>query len=75
MLKITSYDNAIVNFVCEECGRLGSIDISDRITEDCVFVVNPECQCGDTGKLYFMYCSTEYKAKELLAEFEALKLK
>ena len=75
MLRITEYYDGILTFYCDNCKSDGVYNFSDRITADCTFIVEPSCQCGNTGRLYFMYCSTEYKAKELLAEFEALKLK
>jgi hypothetical protein len=74
MVKITGYDRGLVFFECDQCDNVGVEDISDRITDDCVFIVEPLCTlCGDTGLLSFLHCSTEYKAKELLAELESLK--
>jgi len=75
MVRIVKYDNGIVTFYCDKCDYNGTIDISSSITKDCVFKVEPMCTvCGDNGYLYFMHCSTEYKAKELLAKFESLKI-
>jgi len=74
MVRITGYDKGLVMFHCDKCDYTGVKDISSYITADCVFSIEPICiVCGDSGCLDFLYCSTEYKAKELLAEFEALK--
>jgi len=76
MVIITGYDKGLVFFRCDKCDYEGVKDISSRIIDDCVFSVEPICiMCGDSGCLDFLYCSTEYKAKELLAELEALKSK
>lgn len=75
MLRIVEYNNGVVSFHCENCNNIGVYSFADKITADCAFIVEPSCQCGNKGKVYFLYCSTEAIAKELLAEFESLKFK
>lgn len=74
MITITGYDKELVFFECE-CGYSAVESISNKITKDCVFKVDVTCmKCGDTGRVYYMHNSTEAIAKEMLAEFEALKI-
>ena len=76
MVKITGYDKELVFFHCDKCDHHGVKNISDELTDDCVLVVEPICiVCGDSQLLYLLHCKTEYKAKELSAELEALKSK
>jgi len=74
MLQIIGYESGVVYFYCNKCDDFGMYSITDRLVDDCTFVVEPCCKCGNTGQLYFLHCRTEYKAKKLLAELEALKL-
>lgn len=75
MVRITNYDRELVFFECE-CGYAATSGISERITTDCVFKVDIECtKCGSIGGVYYLHNTDESIAKELLAEFESLKLK
>ena len=74
MVKITEYDNGSIQFHCDKCDFLGEYDISSSLSDDCVFDVEAVCErCGDSNVVYILRCKTEYKAKELSAELEALK--
>lgn len=75
MLIITEYDDGVIAFQCTNCDNMGVYNFSDKITDNCAFIVEPTCRCGNKGKLYFLHCSTESLSGELLAEFESLKLK
>lgn len=75
MIRVTNYDKELLFFECG-CGCITVKDISDKITDDCVFKVECTCEiCGDVGSVYYLHNVTEDMSKELLAEFKALKIK
>ena len=74
MVRITGYDKELVYFHCDKCDYHGLKNVSPMLKDDCVLEVEPICiVCGDSAPLYILRCKTEYKAKELYAELEALK--
>jgi len=74
MVRVLGYDKGLVFFHCDKCDYHGIKNITTLITDDCVLEIEPVCiVCGDSTFFYFLQCKTEYKAKELVADLEALK--
>jgi hypothetical protein len=76
MIQIVGYDNGIIKYECRQCVVSGTNDVSDYLSDDCVWVENIICgMCGGQQYVYILKCKTESKAKELSAELESLRFK
>jgi len=75
MIQVTEYTDGIIKYECKQCVVSGTYDISDYLSDDCVWVENIICGgCGSHQDVYILKCKTESKSRELLAEMNALRI-
>ncbi len=75
-MRVTNYDNDMIEFCCDACNFLGKMDISSSLTDNCVVSVDVVCDlCGDLAVLYVLVCKDPAEAKLLNARLEFLKVK
>lgn len=75
-MRITNYDNAVIEFCCDACNFLGEMDISSSLTDNCVVSVDVICDlCSGLAVLYVLICTDPAEAKLLTARLEFLKVK
>ena len=74
MIRVFAYDNGKIGYNCEDCSQTFTEDILERITDNCALDVDVICKaCGESGVLYFIKCTEEYMAKELIAKIQRAK--
>lgn len=75
-MRITNYDNAVIEFCCDACDFLGEMDIGSSLTDNCVVSVDVICDlCGGLSVLYVLICKDLAEAKLLNAKLEFFKVK
>jgi hypothetical protein len=74
MIRVFAYEDGKIGYNCEDCDRTFTEDITERITDNCALDVDVICkECGELGVLYFIRCTEEYMAKELMAKIQGAK--
>ncbi len=75
-MRITNYDNAVIEFCCDACNFLGEMSVASSLTDNCVVSVDVICDlCGGLFVLYILICTDPAEAKLLSAKLEFLKVK
>ena len=74
MIKVFAFEEGIIEYYCEDCGKTFTKDICDSITDNCALDIDITCKyCGESSVLYFTRCTEEYMAKELMAKIVKAK--
>ncbi len=75
-MRITNYDDDVIEFRCDACDFLGEMDISSLLTDNCVIDIDVVCElCSDMSVLYVLKCTDPVQAKPLSAMLETLRIK
>ncbi len=75
-MRITNYDNAVIEFYCDACDFLGEMSVISSLTDNCAVSVDVVCDiCDDLSVLYILVCKDPAEAKLLNARLEFLKVK
>ena len=76
MLRITDYNDGVVNFFCGGCNIEGKYKINNVISDNCALDINVRCPtCESTKTLYFLRCTNQVLAKDLNATLEVIKIR
>ena len=74
MINVFAFEDGQIGYHCEDCERTFTEDISDVITDNCALDIDVICEdCGESNVVYFIRCTEEYMAKELMAKINRAK--